>query len=453
MVKNINRFVCANCGYETLKWMGRCPGCGSWNTMQEENEKSVFKSLQNIKTEAVPLSLIGKEEVVRFSTGMTEFDRVLGGGIVPGSLILLGGDPGIGKSTLLLQVSDYMAKKGEKVLYLSGEESLKQIRLRSLRMGIDNENIYLLNEQNIEVLEYYVEDIKPKIIIIDSIQTVYSESLSSIPGSVSQLRECTAKIMGIAKEKDISVFLIGHVTKEGAIAGPKILEHMVDVVVYFEGDKNFAFRLLRGIKNRFGSTDELGILEMTGQGLIEVNNPSQLFLSSREAALSGTAITVSFEGSRPFLVEVQALVTSSMPPYARRMASGIDQNRLSLLIAVLEKRTGFILSGYDVYLKVTGGVFLKDPAVDLGIVAAVFSSYKDKPLPSDMVFIGEVGLSGIIRNVPFIDSRLKEVEKLGYKKAVVPYGLNFKDGLSPGIEIIEVKMINDFIEMLAEGWV
>lgn len=453
MVKTVSRFVCSVCGYENPKWLGKCPGCNAWNTMQEEvvSVRSAVKT--EAKTNAVPLNSIGDEEVKRFSTGMTEFDRVLGGGIVPGSLILLGGDPGIGKSTLLLQVSDYIAKKGENVLYLSGEESLKQIRLRSLRLGIDSENIYLLNEQNIDVLDHYIEATRPRLIIIDSIQTVYSGNLSSIPGSVSQLRECTARIIELAKTRDISVFLIGHVTKEGAIAGPKILEHMVDVVIYFEGDKNFAFRLLRGIKNRFGSTDELGILEMSSQGLIEVNNPSYYFLDDREGALSGTATAVSFEGSRPFLIEVQALVASALPAYARRMASGIDQNRLALLIAVLEKRRGLLLAGHDVYLKVTGGLFLKDPAVDLAIIAAIFSSYKDKPISSDIVFIGEVGLSGKIRNVPFLDARLKEVEKLGYKKAVIPADMNFKPGFGSYIEIIKVKMLDDLIKVLVEGWV
>lgn len=453
MGKNVTRFVCSVCGYEAGKWLGRCPGCGNWNTLQEEKIGNKPKEKPEVKGNITALSSIENDEVVRFSTGIAELDRVLGGGIVPGSLILLGGDPGIGKSTLLLQVADNIAKTGDKVLYLSGEESFKQIRLRSLRLDINNENIYLLNEQNVDVLEDFAEKINPKLIIIDSIQTVYSGSLSSIPGSVSQLKECTARIMELAKRRDISIFLIGHVTKEGAIAGPKILEHMVDVVVYFEGDKNFAFRLLRGIKNRFGATDELGILEMTGRGLLEVKDPSGYFLDTEARNVSGTAVGVSFEGSRPFLIEMQALVASSLPPYARRMAFGIDQNRLALLIAVLEKRRGILLAGCDVYLKVTGGLFLKDPAVDLAIIAAVFSSYKDRPLPSDLVFIGEVGLSGRIRQAPFIDARLKEAEKMGYKKAVIPSGLSFKPGFKPNIKIIEVGMLDEFIEILMEGWV
>lgn len=452
MGKNVTRFVCVSCGYEAGKWLGRCPGCGSWNTMQEEKKEHKPGKGEEKRGRTVALSHIQNDEVQRVSTGIGELDRVLGGGIVPGSLILLGGDPGIGKSTLLLQVADYIARQGEKVLYLSGEESFRQIRLRSLRLGIDNENIYLLNEQNIDFLGDFIQEVKPGLIIIDSIQTVYSSSISSVPGSVSQLRECTARIMELAKTMDISVFLIGHVTKEGAIAGPKILEHMVDVVVYFEGDKNFAFRLLRGIKNRFGATDELGILEMTGQGLWEVKDPSMYFLDTADKNMSGTAVAVSFEGSRPFLIEVQALVSSSLPPYARRMAFGVDQNRLALLIAVLEKRRGVLLSNCDVYLKVTGGLFLKDPAVDLAIIGAVFSSYKDKPLPSDMVLIGEVGLSGRIRQVPFIDARLKEAEKMGYKKAVIPSGLSFKPGFKPDMRIIQVGMLDEFIEVLMEGW-
>ncbi|SHG92252.1 DNA repair protein RadA/Sms [Thermosyntropha lipolytica DSM 11003] len=452
MGKNVIKFVCGECGYESGKWLGRCPACNSWNTLQEERIDNKPRITGELKGRAVALSHIENERVERFSTGIGELDRVLGGGIVPGSLILLGGDPGIGKSTLLLQVADHIAGKGEKVLYLSGEESFKQIRLRSLRLGINNENIYLLNEQNIDFLGDFVQKIKPRLVIIDSIQTVYSGNLSSIPGSVSQLKECTARITELAKASDISVFLVGHVTKEGAIAGPKILEHMVDVVVYFEGEKNFAFRLLRGIKNRFGATDELGILEMTGQGLLEVKDPSQYFLDTEAKNVSGTAVAVSFEGSRPFLIEMQALVASSLPPYVRRMAFGIEQNRLALLIAVLEKRRGILLTNCDVYLKVTGGLFLKDPAVDLAVIGAVFSSYKDKPLPSDMVFIGEVGLSGKIRQVPFIDARLKEAEKMGYKKAVIPAGLSFKPGFDPRMEIIQVGMLDEFIEVLMEGW-
>lgn len=450
MSKATSKYVCNECGYEAYKWLGRCPGCGNWNTLIEEVfEKKTIRG-KITKAEALPLSSINNEEVYRFSSGIAELDRVLGGGIVPGSLVLLGGDPGIGKSTILLQVSDHIAKPEQKVLYISGEESLKQIRLRSLRLGIDNPDIYLSNEQNIDLLIEYVEEINPHLIIIDSIQTVFTPNLNSIPGSVSQLRESTAKIMEIAKKMEKAIFLIGHVTKEGTIAGPKVLEHMVDVVVYFEGEKNYAFRLLRGIKNRFGSTDEIGIMEMTALGLIEVSDPSFLFLASREADLSGVAIGASFEGSRPLLIEVQSLVTYSGAGYARRMASGIDQNRLSLIIAVLEKKKGYQFSQYDVYLKVAGGVFLKDPSMDLAIAAAIISSYGEIYISGDTLFIGEIGLSGQIRAVPNMEIRLKEAEKLGFKKAIIP-PITGRANLGVNLEIIEVNTIEKFISVLTEG--
>jgi len=308
-----------------------------------------------------------------------------------------------------------------------------------------------LNEQNIDLLNSYLIELDPDLVIIDSIQTVYSESLSSIPGSVSQLRECTAKIMEMAKKTERVFFLVGHVTKDGALAGPKVLEHIVDVVIYFEGEKHFSFRLLRGVKNRFGSTDEIGLLEMSGSGLIEVLDPAQIFLSIKDQTVCGSSVVASFEGSRPLLIEMQALVSSSGPGYARRMASGIDQNRLALIIAVLEKRRGFNLSAYDVYLKVTGGVFLKDPSVDLGIAAAILSSYRERPLPVDMVFLGELGLSGEIRSVPFLDARLKEIEKMGFRRAVIPTGVN-RSGHNPtGLELIEIRNLDDFIEVIMEG--
>jgi DNA repair protein RadA/Sms len=403
------------------------------------------------RTEAVALCDIPNNKLYRFPSGMGELDRVLGGGIVPGSLVLLGGDPGIGKSTLLLQVAHFVAENGKKVLYLSGEESAGQIRLRSLRLGINSASIFFLNEQNIDLLGSYLKELEPDFIIIDSIQTVYSENLSSIPGSVSQLRECTARIMEMAKKSDKVFFLVGHVTKDGALAGPKVLEHMVDVVIYFEGEKNFSFRLLRGVKNRFGSTDEIGLLEMSASGLSEVLDPSLVFLSAKDPTVCGSAVVASFEGSRPLLIEMQALVSSAGPGYARRMASGIDQNRLALIIAVLEKKRGFKLSAYDVYLKVTGGVFLKDPCVDLGIAAAILSSYRERPLPVDMVFIGELGLSGEIRPVPFLDARLKEVEKMGFKRAVIHSGTNLGGRNQGELEIIEVRNLDDFIETVMEG--
>lgn len=451
MAKALSKFVCRDCGFETAKWLGKCPGCGAWNSLLEESATPKTHSRSARSVDAIALNSIPQTQVYRFSSGLTELDRVLGGGMVPGSLVLLGGDPGIGKSTLLLQVADHMSQQGKKVLYLSGEESPLQIRLRSMRLGIESDQIYLLNEQNIDLLASYIQEINPDLVIIDSIQTVYSDGLSSIPGSVSQLRECTAKLMTLAKQSQRVFFLVGHVTKDGALAGPKVLEHMVDVVIYFEGEKNYAFRILRGVKNRFGPTDEIGLLEMSGQGLMEVLDPAQIFLSSNESESCGSAVVASFEGSRPLLIEMQALVATSGPGYARRMASGIDQNRLALIIAVLEKKRGFNLSSYDVFLKVTGGVFIKDPSVDLGIAAAIFSSFREKPLARDMVFLGEIGLSGDIRSVPFLDSRMKEIKKMGFKKVVLPAG-QLKTGFNEtGLKIQEIRNLDQLIEILMEG--
>lgn len=451
MAKITTRFVCNGCGYESMKWLGKCPGCGSWNSLIEESGPKRPQTRNVNKATPICLNDIPGTSITRFSSGNGELDRVLGGGIVPGSLVLLGGDPGIGKSTLLLQVAESMAGAGYTILYLSGEESAGQIRLRAQRLGVQSAAIYFLNEQNIDLLKEYLEEVTPDLVIIDSIQTVYSESLSSIPGSVSQLRECTAKIMELAKKSDRVFFLVGHVTKDGALAGPKVLEHMVDVVIYFEGEKHFSFRLLRGVKNRFGSTDEIGLLEMSGLGLREVRDPSQIFLSTKDPTVCGSAVVASFEGSRPLLIEIQALVSSAGPGYVRRMASGIDQNRLALIIAVLEKRRGVNLSTHDVYLKVTGGVFLRDPSVDLGIAAAIVSSYRDLPLPVDMVFLGELGLSGEIRPIPFLDARLKEADKLGFKQAVIPAGANFGSRKAGGLEIIEIRNLDEFIALVMEG--
>ncbi|HWP98342.1 MAG TPA: DNA repair protein RadA [Syntrophomonadaceae bacterium] len=420
MGKNSLRFVCGTCGFEAPKWLGKCPGCHSWNTMIEEPLVRIKAVDRRASTEATPLSSISSHDITRFSSGINELDRVLGGGIVPGSLVLLGGDPGVGKSTLLLQVADHIASSGQRVLYLSGEESLKQIRLRSLRLGLNGELVYLLNEPDIDVLDQHLAQVNPGLVIIDSIQTVFSSAVSSIPGSVTQLRECTLKIAELAKGQERAVFLVGHVTKDGALAGPKTLEHMVDAVVYFEGEKELSLRVLRGVKNRFGSTDEIGLLEMSSQGLLEVPDPSGIFISSRGLHGPGTAITTCFEGSRAFLLEVQALVAPAGPGYARRMAAGVDQSRLALIVAVLEKRCGLRLSSYDIYLKVTGGVFIKDPAVDLGIAAAILSSYSEKPLPGDAVFLGEVSLSGMLRPVHSLEARLKEAEKMGYSQVVLP---------------------------------
>lgn len=451
MKKTVSRFVCSECGYEASKWLGRCPECASWNTFVEELRKKKISGKWEKKIDAVPLDSIPSDNICRFSCGIGELDRVLGGGIVPGSVVLLGGEPGIGKSTLLLQVADSIARNGRRVIYLSGEESLNQIRLRSRRLGINSGFIYLLNEQNIDIIDEYTREVDAGLIIVDSIQTVYSESISSIPGSVSQLRECTARIMDIAKKTEKTFFLVGHVTKEGALAGPKVLEHMVDAVIYFEGERNYFFRILRAVKNRFGATDEIGLLEMSSQGLIEIPDPSHVFLSSLETDTAGIAVTASFEGSRPLLIEVQALVSPSGPGYPRRMASGIDQSRIALITAVLEKKRRYNLSALDVYIKITGGIFLKDSSIDLGISAAIISSYKECPLPIDTVFLGELSLSGQIRPVPFLDLRLKEIEKMGFKKAVVPVNAVRNTSYSSNLKVIEVKNIDDLIDIVDNG--
>lgn len=451
MSKATSIFVCNECGYESAKWLGRCPGCSAWNTMIEERVETNRRQSQSPVAYPVPLQKITQDELRRLSSGIGELDRVLGGGIVPGSLILLGGDPGIGKSTLLLQVANVIARSGYKVVYLSGEESMKQLRLRSLRLGVEGEGVYLLNEQNIDQLESSLQELSPAVVIVDSIQTVYTSRISSIPGSVAQLRECTARILEYAKRTETTFFMVGHVTKEGALAGPRVLEHMVDVVVYFEGDKNVSIRLLRGVKNRYGSTDEIGLMEMSGQGLVEVLDPSYVFLSPGQTVSSGSAVSSSFEGSRPLLIEVQALAAPSGPGYARRMASGIDQNRLSLIIAILEKRCGYPLTMHDVYLKVTGGLFLKDPSVDLGIAAAIISSYREQPIPADTVFIGELSLSGQVRAVPFLEQRLKEIDRMGFRKVILPES-SFKRGYPDfRLEFIEIRTIDDLVERMMEG--
>jgi len=451
MKKTGTHFVCSECGYESSKWLGRCPGCLTWNSLIEEViNLSNSPSLHQV-ARPVPLRSIAQNQLQRMSSGNSELDRVLGGGIVPGSLILLGGDPGIGKSTLLLQVASNLARCGQKVVYLSGEESMKQLRLRSLRLGIEEEGVYLLNEQNIDQLEASLQELAPAVVIVDSIQTVYTSSISSVPGSVAQLRQCTAQILEYAKRTETTFFLVGHVTKEGALAGPRVLEHMVDVVIYFEGDKNVTLRLLRGVKNRYGSTDEVGLMEMSGQGLVEVTDPSYVFLSPGQNICSGSAVSSSFEGSRPLLIEVQALVASAGPGYARRMASGIDQNRLALIIAILEKQRGYPLAAHDVYLKVTGGLFLKDPSVDLAIAAAIVSSYRETPIATDTVFIGELSLSGQIRPVPFLEQRLKEIDRMGFRKVILPESSVRK--VSPGLrlELVEIKTIDSLVELITEG--
>ena len=451
MAKNRSVFLCSQCGWESGKWLGRCPSCGEWNSFQEE-----IVNLQRPATtqaewsEAQILSQVAENHTVRLSTGIKELDRVLGGGMVPGSLVLLGGDPGVGKSTLLLQVAAALSRQQHRVLYLSGEESPEQIKLRSLRLGLSGDNIYLLSQQNIDLLDRYVQEMDPELIIIDSIQTVYTAEVSSIPGSVAQLRECTVRLMNLAKKSGRILFLLGHVTKDGMLAGPKMLEHLVDVVVYFEGERNYAFRLLRSAKNRYGSTDEIGLLEMSGIGLIEVQNPSELFLSGRDPTVFGSAIVAPFEGSRALLIEIQSLVSGAGPAYGRRTASGLEQSRLALMIAVLEKNRGLSLGNRDIYLKVTGGLFLKDPAVDMGMAAAIVSSWQEQALPLDMVMIGELALSGELRAVPFMDQRLREAYRLGYRRAVIPQGSKRHD-IEEDMEVLPIKNLNQFIDVILGG--
>ncbi len=453
MTKNSSRFFCKECGFESIKWIGRCPGCGAWNTFVEEKIPAgrSGRGLGNDSfQEAVSLSGIERRQTERVSTGLKELDRVLGGGLVPGSLILLGGDPGIGKSTLLLQMAGNLAAKGQKVLYLSGEESLRQLRLRSLRLSIEESQIYVLNDSDLEHLERTLEKIEPDLVIIDSIQTVFLSSVDAAQGSVTQLKECTARLMSLAKSSGKVFFLIGHVTKEGNLAGPRMLEHMVDVVAYFEGERNYHYRIVRGVKNRFGSTDEIGLFEMSAKGLLEVEDPAVVFLQQRgnSAGIAGSAVVVSFEGSRPLLIEVQSLVAATGASYARRMAMGIDQNRLALILAVLEKKCGFRLGNSDVYLKITGGVFLRDPSVDLGVAAAILSSHQDKPWPRQMAFVGELALSGEVRPIPFLEARIKEARKMGFTSLVLPKGIGERErSLAKGMQLLEVRDIYDLYQL------
>ena len=420
-------FFCNECGYESPKWVGQCPACREWNTMVEERIsgsasaiKSTKEALSKGETKVASISQISLEEESKISTGLKELDRVLGGGVVPGSLTLVGGDPGIGKSTLLLQTCRLMGNAGEKILYVSGEESLKQIKIRALRIGDFSDNVELMCETNLAIIEEVIRKRQPKIVIIDSIQTMYIEDVTSAPGSVSQVRESTGILMRIAKGMDVSVFIVGHVTKEGTVAGPRVLEHMVDTVLYFEGDRHASYRVLRGVKNRFGSTNEIGVFEMREEGLVEVANPSEFMLEGRPKDASGCVVSCSMEGTRPILIEIQALVTRTNFGIPRRQAQGADYNRLNLLMAVLEKRVGLSLGDCDAYLNIAGGIKVTEPAVDLGIVLSVVSSFRNKPLPADLVAFGEVGLSGEVRSISQIEGRVKEAAKLGFKKCMVP---------------------------------
>ena len=443
-------YFCQNCGHEEAKWLGQCPMCKEWNTFVEE-KVTVTKST-SIKDskgpDVVTLSEVKMEAEERISTGIEELNRVLGGGIVPGSLILVGGDPGIGKSTLLLQVCKKISDSDKKVLYVSGEESLRQIKLRAQRMGEFGTTLYLLCETNLDLIRKVIEREKPEIVIIDSIQTMFSEEIGSAPGSVSQVREATNTLMQIAKGLGISIFIVGHVTKEGTVAGPRVLEHMVDTVLYFEGDRHASYRILRGVKNRFGSTNEIGVFEMMQNGLREVKNPSEFMLDGRPENASGSVVACSMEGTRPILLEIQALVCETNFGMPRRTAAGTDYNRVNLLMAVLEKRIGYHLSNCDAYVNIAGGIKINEPALDLGIVMAVVSSYKNRALDEHMIVFGEVGLSGEVRAVSMPEQRVMEAKKLGFQVCVMPeVSLESVKNIK-GIKIIGVKNINDAIQLM-----
>ena len=444
-------FVCNECGYESSKWLGKCPACGTWNSFFEEKvaSSSTGSSSKNKKdaSEIIKLNEVVKKETFRIKTDVTELDRVLGGGFVTGSLTLLGGEPGIGKSTLILQICNSIKIDG-KILYVSGEESAEQIKSRADRLGINNDNIMFLAETDIDNVEIALEKVQAKFVIIDSVQTMYSEEITSSSGSVSQVREITARIMKMCKQNGITTIIIGHVTKDGNIAGPRVLEHMVDTVLYLEGERYFSYRILRGVKNRFGSTNEIGMFEMQNEGLVEIENPSQLLISERDGNPAGSAIVVSLEGTRALVLELQALSTPTVFGMPRRNASGIDYNRLTLLMAVLEKRAGMNFSSQDVYINLVGGIKVNEPALDLGIVLAAASSFKNISIKEDVAVIGEVGLTGEVRSVNMIEKRIKEVEKLGYKTCIIPESNKKLLKEKFKLDIIGVKNIIDAMKYL-----
>lgn len=441
-------YCCAECGNETSNWAGRCPACGAWNTLQEvtiepgSGKKSAV-SARAAAGKAKPLSELDTSEEIRFATGISEFDRVLGGGAVAGSLVLVGGAPGIGKSTLLLQMCA-SAGAGRKILYVTGEESQRQLKLRAMRLGVDGENIYVLAETDIDSIITAIDELKPDIAIIDSVQTVSDSGVASAPGSITQVRECTMRIMRVTKEKGLTVFVVGHINKEGSIAGPKVLEHMVDCVLYFEGERSTSFRILRAAKNRFGSTNEIGVFEMADRGLRCVENPSEMLLSGRPDNCPGTCVACVIEGTRPILAEVQALVAPTNYNAARR-SNGIDYNRAAMLLAVLEKRSGLPVGSCDSYINVIGGLSLEEPAADLATSLAVASSYLDRPLGADLAAIGEVGLSGEIRSVSALNQRLSEIHRLGFRRCVIPAHVRDELGSYDGLELIPVKSISEAI--------
>ena len=441
-------FVCSNCGNSSIKWYGKCPSCGEWNTMSEQQQ--VQERVQPKKTTARPpirLVDISADDEIRFDTGINELNRVLGGGAVRGSVVLVGGEPGIGKSTLLLQICQQLCQN-TRVLYVTGEESQRQLKMRAQRLGIDSQELYILAETDMHHVLNYAAETDPGVLIVDSIQTVFKDSCNSAPGSLAQVKECTMDLINLAKNSGMTIMVVGHVNKEGAIAGPKVLEHMVDSVLYFEGDRHMSYRILRAVKNRYGSTNEIGVFDMTDKGLIQVTNPSAMLLSDRPQEVPGTCVTCVIEGSRPILAEIQALVTKTSFGVPRRMSSGIDYNRAMLLLAVLEKRAGYFTGNSDTYINVTGGLRLDQPGADLAAVLAVASSYRDIAVPSDLVAFGEVGLTGEIRTVNAIPQRVAEAARMGFKKCVLPHGAS-KD-IKEDIELIRVRNIRQALAVLGK---
>ncbi|HEK4574842.1 TPA: DNA repair protein RadA [Clostridioides difficile] len=452
MAKIKTKYVCQSCGYETAKWLGKCPECTKWNTFVEEiDQKSTKKEVFIIdKSSSKPVSInsIESKEEERFTTDINELDRVLGGGIVKGSLVLVGGDPGIGKSTLLIQVSSNVANLGKTVLYITGEESESQIKMRAKRLGINSENLYIFAENNLSIIESYLESVNPELIILDSIQTVFSPEISSAPGTVSQIKEGTSKFMKISKKMGISTFIVGHVTKEGSLAGPKLLEHMVDTVLYFEGERYNTYRLVRAVKNRFGSTNELGVFEMRDLGLVELDNPSKILISEKPKDVAGSVIISTVEGTRPMLLELQALVSPTSFGIPKRTSTGVDYNRVGMLLAVLEKRVGLQIQNQDVYINIVGGIKINEPSIDLGIAISVASSFRNIPIDEDIAVTGEVGLTGEVRAVSFIEKRIAECKKLGFKKIVVPRSNYDVVKETKGIEIWTVDNLRQAINIV-----
>lgn len=443
-------FHCQACGHQAPRWLGRCPDCGAWNTLKEERipvapkgRSALFKTSASDATPICDIEVVGESRRV---TGIGEFDRVLGGGVIPGSLILIGGDPGIGKTTLLLQTLPRLGLPDEQLLYVSGEESPRQIKMRGERLGVAHRNLLILAETSLEQMLKAIQEIQPAAVVVDSIQTVYTEQLTSAPGSISQVQEVAGQLMWFAKRSNTPVFIIGHVTKEGAIAGPRLLEHIVDTVLYFEGDKGHSFRILRAVKNRFGSTNEIGVFEMKETGLEEVGNPSELFLSERPQQTNGSVVVSSLEGSRPILVELQALVSPTSYPMPKRMANGVELNRVSLLIAVMEKRLGLHLSGQDVYVNVVGGIQIDEPAIDLGLVAAITSSLRESPIDHFTMVVGEVGLGGEVRAISQADLRIREAAKMGFRRCLLPERNLTKLDPVEGIELIGIREVGEALD-------